>query len=75
MAHRTPIARKESLTLNIYLTKSNNYSYMALTFEKNSVILRGEDAKLFVKSRGEKTAEYTENTYRCISMAVKILKR
>lgn len=47
---------------------------MALTFEKNSVILRGEDAKLFVKSRGEKT-EYTENTYRCISMAVKILKR
>ena len=47
---------------------------MVLAFEKNSVVLRGEDAKKFAKYRNEKT-KYTENTRRCIDMAIKILKR
>ena len=47
---------------------------MVLAFEKNSVVLRGEDAKMFVKYRSEKT-EYTEITRKCIGMAIKILKR
>ena len=47
---------------------------MVLAFEKNSVVLRGEDAKKFAKYRNEKT-EYTENTRRCIGMAIRILKR
>lgn len=47
---------------------------MVLAFEKNSVVLRGEDAKTFAKYRNEKT-EYTKNTRRCIGMAIEILKR